>query len=93
MLGVRLEPELEAQLAAVAHAYGRTKSDIAREAVRRYIKDHDEAYRAECRRQSLVVAALPRTADDDFWDDGGFDLWGAEDDTSGVGSAPEVAPR
>lgn len=87
MLGVRLEPELEAQLAAVAHACGRTKSDIAREAVRRYVKEHDAAYRAECRRQSLVVASLPRTADDDFWDAIGDDLL---NDSEGI---PDAGPR
>ncbi len=75
MLGVRLEPELEAQLAAVAHAAGRTKSDIAREAVRRYVKDHDAAYRAECRRQSLVAAAQPRTVDDGFWESLAGETW------------------
>lgn len=76
MLGVRLEPELEARLAAVAQAYGRTKSDIAREAVRRYIKEHDAAYRAECRRQSLVAAAAG--TDDDFWEDLGAELWAGD---------------
>lgn len=82
MLGVRLEPELEARLAAVAQAYGRTKSDIAREAVRRYIKEHDAAYRAECRRQSLAAAA---SADDDFWDDLGAELWAGDGDASLIG--------
>ena len=81
MLGVRLEPELEAQLTAVANACGRTKSDIAREAVRRYVKEHDLAYRAECRRQSLIITALPRTPDDDFWDGLGGDVW--DDGVSG----------
>lgn len=75
MLGVRLEPELEAQLAAVAHASGRTKSDIAREAVRRYVTAHDAAYRTECRRQSLIAASLPLTDDDVFWQVAGDELW------------------
>ena len=77
MLGVRLEPELEAQLAAVAVACGRTKSDIAREAVRRFVREHDKAYRAECRRQSQLVAGLPRTDDDDFWDGVALEEWDA----------------
>jgi RHH-type rel operon transcriptional repressor/antitoxin RelB len=78
MLGVRLEPELEARLAAVAQAYGRTKSDIAREAVRRFVKEHDAAYRAECRRQSLAVAG---EAEDGFWEDLGVETWfGGSDD-------------
>ncbi|WP_374296542.1 ribbon-helix-helix protein, CopG family, partial [Sphingomonas sp.] len=33
MLGVRLDTELEERLAAVARTQGRSKSDIAREAV------------------------------------------------------------
>jgi len=53
MLGVRLDTELEERLAAVARTQGRSKSDIAREAVRRYVDLHDEAYRREARRQSL----------------------------------------
>lgn len=53
MLGVRLDSDLEARLAAVARSQGRSKSDIAREAVRRYVDLHDEAYRREARRQSL----------------------------------------
>ena len=84
MLGVRLEPKLEAQLAALASARGRTKSDIAREAVRRYVLEHDAAYRAECRRQSRLVAAAPRTTDDVFWDEvseAEWDAAGAESET------------
>ena len=52
MLGVRLDTELEERLAAVARTQGRSKSDIAREAVRRYVDLHDEAYRREAARQS-----------------------------------------
>ena len=44
MLGVRLDSELEERLAAVARTQGRSKSDIAREAVRRYVERHDEAW-------------------------------------------------
>jgi len=53
MLGVRLDTELEERLAAVARTQGRSKSDIAREAVRRYVDLHDDAYRREARRQSI----------------------------------------
>lgn len=77
MLGVRLDSDLEARLAAVARTQGRSKSDIAREAVRRYVDLHDEAYRREARRQSL--RASRRDADEDyaFWEaleaaDGGW---------------------
>ena len=64
MLGVRLDSELEQRLAAVARTQGRSKSDIAREAVRRYVERHDEAFLAEARRQSLNAAALDRTKAD-----------------------------
>lgn len=56
MLGVRLDGELERRLTSVARTQGRSKSDIAREAVRRYVDLHDEAFRAEARRQSLEAA-------------------------------------
>ena len=64
MLGVRLDSELEERLAAVARTQGRSKSDIAREAVRRYVEQHDEAFQAEAKRQSLVAAATDRASDD-----------------------------
>ena len=57
MLGVRLDPETEAGLARLAKQTRRAKSDIAREAVRRYVARHDAAYLAEARRQSLLAAA------------------------------------
>ncbi len=63
MLGVRLDEDLEQRLAAVARTQGRSKSDIAREAVRRYVERHDEAFLAEAKRQSLK-AALEDRADD-----------------------------
>lgn len=64
MLGVRLDEELERRLAAVARSQGRSKSDIAREAVRRYVDLHDEAFRREARRQSL--RASRREPGDDY---------------------------
>ena len=67
MLGVRLDSDLEARLAAVARTQGRSKSDIAREAVRRYVDLHDEAYRREARRQSLRASKRDAAEDDGFW--------------------------
>ncbi|MEG3086593.1 ribbon-helix-helix protein, CopG family [Sphingomonas sp. PB4P5] len=63
MLGVRLDTDLEQRLTAVARTQGRSKSDIARDAVRRYVELHDEAYRAEARRQSSRAAARDDGAD------------------------------
>ncbi|MEH3159140.1 MAG: ribbon-helix-helix protein, CopG family [Sphingomonas taxi] len=70
MLGVRLDSELEERLAAVARTQGRSKSDIAREAVRRYVDLHDDAYRREARRQSTRASARASTEDAIFWQDG-----------------------
>ena len=69
MLGVRLDSDLEERLAAVARTQGRSKSDIAREAVRRYVERHDEAFLAEAKRQSLAVAKQDREVRDEDWGD------------------------
>ena len=53
MLGLRLEAELQQQLATHSRRTGRSKSEIAREAVREYLVRHDGE--AEFKRQ---VAAL-----------------------------------
>nr|WP_277925679.1 ribbon-helix-helix protein, CopG family [Sphingomonas sp. JXJ CY 53] len=68
VLGVRLDTELEERLANVARSQGRSKSDIARDAVRRYVELHDEAFRAEARRQSERAAARDDGADWAFFD-------------------------
>ncbi|MEH3037770.1 MAG: ribbon-helix-helix protein, CopG family [Sphingomonas adhaesiva] len=68
MLGVRLDTELEERLAAVARTQGRSKSDIAREAVRRYVELHDEAFRREARRQSQRASRRDTQADYAFWE-------------------------
>ena len=68
MLGVRIDSELEQRLAAVARSQGRSKSDIAREAVRRYVERHDEAFLAEAKRQSLRASGRDGADDDVFWE-------------------------
>lgn len=68
MLGVRLDEDLERRLASVARTQGRSKSDIARDAVRRYVDQHDEAFLAEARRQSLNAVARGRTEEDAAWE-------------------------
>ena len=67
MLGVRLDDDLEARLTAVARTQGRSKSDIAREAVRRYVDLHDAAFLAEAKRQSLRAAARGWSREDEEW--------------------------
>jgi len=88
MLGVRLDSDLEERLAAVARTQGRSKSDIAREAVRRYVERHDEAFLAEARRQSLAAAALGWTEDDEAWERLGV-AWDDPGAASNRGSAAE----
>ncbi|WP_294337886.1 ribbon-helix-helix protein, CopG family [uncultured Sphingomonas sp.] len=68
MLGVRLDDDLERRLTAVARSQGRSKSDIARDAVRRYVDLHDEAYRSEARRQSLAASRRDDEQTPDFWE-------------------------
>ena len=68
MLGVRLDDDLEARLTSVARTQGRSKSEIARDVIRRYVDLHDAALRAEAKRQSLAAAALDRSDDYAFWE-------------------------
>lgn len=57
MFGIRLDPELDHRLAALAKQQGKTKSDLAREAIRRFLLENDLL--AEARRQSLLVSKSP----------------------------------
>ena len=56
MFGIRLDPELDRKLTALAKQQGKTKSDLAREAIRRFLLENDLA--AEARRQSLLVSKV-----------------------------------
>jgi RHH-type rel operon transcriptional repressor/antitoxin RelB len=47
MLALRLPPELEARLTALAEKTGRTKSFYARAAIKEYIEDLEDYYPAE----------------------------------------------
>lgn len=68
MLGVRLDDELERRLTSVARSQGRSKSDIARDVIRRYVDQHDAAFLAEAKRQSLAAAAREWTDQDLEWE-------------------------
>lgn len=52
MLGVRLEPELEARLQRLAKQTGRSKSYYAKLAIRQFLEDHEDYL--------LGIAALER---------------------------------
>lgn len=49
MLAIRLPPEVEARLDALAKATGRTKTFYAREAILEYLDDLEDLYLAEQR--------------------------------------------
>ena len=55
MLGIRLDRDLEARLQRFAANSRRSRSDIAREAVRQYLERHDVA--AEFQRQVEILQA------------------------------------
>lgn len=56
MLGVRLDPDVEQSLAALAKRTRRSKSEIVRELVTRHLRAQDEVYLAEARRMSRRAA-------------------------------------
>ncbi|MGB8818883.1 MAG: DUF6290 family protein [Rhizobiaceae bacterium] len=47
MLAIRLSPELEARLDALAKRTGRTKTFYAREAIEQHLEDLEDLYEAE----------------------------------------------
>jgi RHH-type rel operon transcriptional repressor/antitoxin RelB len=49
MLAIRLPPEIEQRLDALARETGRTKTTLAREAILEYIADLEDYYLAEAR--------------------------------------------
>lgn len=67
MLGVRIDKDLARKLDLLSRQSGRSKSDVAREAIRRYVEAHDLA--AEARQQSQLASATP-ALDVDFDDRG-----------------------
>jgi RHH-type transcriptional regulator, rel operon repressor / antitoxin RelB len=67
MLGVRLDADTELALDRFAHRSRRSKSDIAREAIKRYVYRHDAKLAAEAKVQSLRAAARGWTAEDEAW--------------------------
>ncbi|MFD1951428.1 ribbon-helix-helix protein, CopG family [Sphingomonas arantia] len=78
MLGIRLNPDLEADLTALARRTHRTKSDVAREAVREYVDRH--SLDAEYRRQVALVHEAQRGSDMDWLEAMAADLMADEPD-------------
>ncbi len=69
MLGVRLDRQLDRLLAAAARRRRMTKSELAREAIRRYLSDDDLAARA---REQSLRASSSEDAGEVEHDDGGW---------------------
>ena len=53
MLAIRLPPEVEARLAALAEATGRSKSYYVREAIEEHLADLEDIYLAQKRIEDL----------------------------------------
>ena len=60
MLALRLPPELEARLDALAKRTGRTKSEYAREAIVEFIDDLEDLYLAQ-KRSALADRGKTKT--------------------------------
>ena len=60
MLALRLPPDIEARLDALAKKTGRTKSQYAREAIVEYIDDLEDLYLAQ-KRSALIDKGKSKT--------------------------------
>jgi len=58
MLAIRLPPEIEARLEALAKATGRSKTYYAREAIEEHLADLEDIYLAEKRLESLRAGRI-----------------------------------
>lgn len=54
MLALRLEKELEDRIARIAAAKGSNKSTVVREAVMRYLEDHEDARQRSARARRVA---------------------------------------
>ncbi len=63
MPGIRLPQDLDGSLGSLARRQRRSKSEVARDAIRDYIARHDSD--AELVRQSMAVAAAEADPDDE----------------------------
>lgn len=55
MLAIRLPPDIEARLEALARATGRTKTFYAREAILEHLDDLEDLYLAEREREAVAA--------------------------------------
>ena len=59
MLAIRLPPEIEVRLAALAKSTGRTKTFYAREAIIEHLEDLEDIYLAEKRLTEIRAGRSP----------------------------------
>lgn len=92
-LHLRLEPDVDAMLDRVSAERGKSRTEIARIAVRRYLEECDPAFRAELERQ---IAIPPSLSDEDKdWLDGNLDdlLQTLDEEDGGYDWGPDGPPR
>ena len=65
MLAIRLPPDVEARLSALAEATGRSKSYYVREAIEEHLADLEDIYLAEKRLEDLRAGRTRAIAIDD----------------------------
>ncbi len=70
MLGIRIDAELQRKLESISRQTGRSRSDVAREALRRYVDAHDLT--KEAHRQSLAASATADAEPELVFDDRGW---------------------
>jgi RHH-type rel operon transcriptional repressor/antitoxin RelB len=69
MLAVRLPPEAESRLAALAKATGRSKAACARQAILDYLDDLEDLHLAEQRYADLQAGRSQTLSGEEFWRD------------------------
>jgi RHH-type rel operon transcriptional repressor/antitoxin RelB len=67
MLAVRLPPEAESRLAALAKATGRSKAACARQAILDYLDDLEDLRLAEQRYADLQAGRTQAIPGEEFW--------------------------
>jgi predicted transcriptional regulator len=68
MLDVRLDPDTERDLAEVARRLHRSENEIAREAIRKFVRTKNAALIAEAELQSAHAVARGWSEEDAHWE-------------------------
>ncbi len=73
MLGVRLDPEIQARLTALAKATGRTKAYYVRQAILEHLDDLEDIYLAERRLEDIRAGRTVPVPLEEIMKDHGLD--------------------